>query len=246
MICRCRKGISKDDETGVVTKPKPASLRTLVRNESKSARFMTHRSFFTPLSYPQFRYASVRDVILLFIGTVCAILNGTGFPIVMLIFGQLTDAFIDQSISAAFVQPSNINSTVQCLEMVYPTLINVSNVSDALSVNITTGFVDCDAQFNLENVTTTLDNIIVMCYGEGRACLETTGFTDIIVMQCYIFVGIAVAILILSALQSLLYQLVAERQVHLIRQKFYQSILRQNIGWFDANPSGELSSRLSE
>ena len=44
----------------------------------------------------------------------------------------------------------------------------------------------------------------------------------------------------------MLYQLAAERQVYKIRLLFYQAILRQNIGWFDSNPSGELSSRLTE
>jgi ABC-type multidrug transport system fused ATPase/permease subunit len=77
-------------------------------------------------------------------------------------------------------------------------------------------------------------------------CLDTGGFTDAIEIQCYIFVGIAVGIFILSSLQSLFFQLVAERQIHLIRQNFYRAILRQDIGWFDANPSGELSSRLSD
>lgn len=119
---------------------------------------------------------------------------------------------------------------------------------EAASVNITTGAnnVDCGARFDLDNISTSLDVLIPDCYGEGRDCFNSDDFTQLIVTQCYIYVGIATAILIVSGLQSLLFQSVAERQIHLIRQKFYRAILRQDIGWFDANPSGELSSRLSE
>ena len=164
----------------------------------------------------------------------------------MLIFGQLTDAFIDQAISASFVESNISDVTIACFQRIYPSLVNNSELVGALAVNITTGSVDCDAQFNFENITSTLEDIIPACFGEGRVCLDTDSFTDIIEIQCYIFVGIAVGIFLLSTLQSLLYQLVAKRQIHLIRQNFYQAILRQDIGWFDANPSGELSSRLSE
>ena len=203
---------------------------------------MFFSSFLLP---PQFRFASVRDVILLTFGTIFAILHGAGFPIAMLIFGQLTDAFIDQAITAALVDPDNINSTASFLALSYPSLSDV-NVESLLSVNITTGSVDCDAQFNYENISLTLDEIITVYYGNGRECLGIQAFTDIIQVQCFIFIGIAVGTMLVSFFQSLFFQLVAERQVHLIRQNFYRSILRQNIGWFDANPSGELSSRLSE
>lgn len=38
----------------------------------------------------------------------------------------------------------------------------------------------------------------------------------------------------------------AVRQVRQIRVKFFQSILRQNVGFFDLNSSGELNTRLAE
>ena len=42
------------------------------------------------------------------------------------------------------------------------------------------------------------------------------------------------------------YQTACERQLYKIRLNYYRAILRQDIGWFDGNPSGELASRLSE
>jgi ABC-type multidrug transport system fused ATPase/permease subunit len=40
--------------------------------------------------------------------------------------------------------------------------------------------------------------------------------------------------------------LASERQIKRIRQKFFESVMRQEIGWFDTHESGELSTRFSE
>ena len=65
-------------------------------------------------------------------------------------------------------------------------------------------------------------------------------------LQILTFVGIGLGVLLLGYIQITLYQIADERQVHKIRLLFYRAVLRQNIGWFDSNPSGELASRLSE
>ena len=43
-----------------------------------------------------------------------------------------------------------------------------------------------------------------------------------------------------------LFQHSCERQLLIIRKRFFRSVLRQEIGWFDVNGAGELNSRLSE
>ena len=62
----------------------------------------------------------------------------------------------------------------------------------------------------------------------------------------YYYVGIAVAMAIVVALQMVMWGLTAERQVHAMRKAFFKSILRQEMAWFDMNDSGELNTRLSE
>ena len=183
------------------------------------------------------------DKLFLLLGTFCSILNGSAFPIVMLIFGQLTDTFIDQAVTMDIVRPDSTDIIISCL---YGDINNTLDIEEALDVNITNGHVECNAQFNFENTSTTLEDIVSTCFGDGRKCLGNSAFIDEISTQCYIFTGIAVAIFILAAIQSLCFEYVAARQVHFIRQNFYRAVLRQDIGWFDANPSGELSSRLSE
>ena len=163
----------------------------------------------------------------------------------MVIFGDLTDAFIDQAISLATAGPDNANDTATLLSFQYPHL-DLSTIQDAITVNITTGSVSCGARFVADNVSTTFEDIISLIYGDGRACLDNDGFTDIIAEQCLIYAGIAFSVMLLSYLQVWCFQVTAARQVHQIRLHFYRAILRQDIGWFDANPGGELSSRLSE
>ena len=162
----------------------------------------------------------------------------------MLIFGQLTDSFINQAVSAEFVRNNTIAAS--CIGQIYNLSDTLENIERAASVNITTGGVNCDARFDFGTVSTSLEDLVPDCFGRGRRCIGNSRFTDGIATQCYIYVAIAVGVFLFSGLQSLLFQSVAERQIHLIRQKFYRAILRQDIGWFDANPSGELSSRLSE
>ncbi|CAI8010328.1 ATP-dependent translocase ABCB1 [Geodia barretti] len=189
-----------------------------------------------------FRFSTILDRILLFIGVICAMIHGSAFPVVMLIFGQLTDNFIDQAITLELVQ-NNTDIVSGCLQLVHGLDATAATMSASA---ITTGRVDCDAPIAIINGSTSLDEIIPDCFGDGRLCLGNSAFTDLIVIQCLIYVGIATAILVVSGLQSLLFQYVAERQIHQIRRRFYRAILRQDIGWFDANPSGELSSRLSD
>ena len=47
-------------------------------------------------------------------------------------------------------------------------------------------------------------------------------------------------------IQVMLYQFSATRQVKKIRVAYFQSILKQEIAWFDLNPTGEINSRLNE
>lgn len=89
-------------------------------------------------------------------------------------------------------------------------------------------------------------------YSSEARCLTAEVFIhgerigDGILWQIYIFLMIVVAVFIVGYFQVTLMQLACERQVQKIRILFYKSILKQNIGWFDTNPGGELASRLNE
>ena len=69
---------------------------------------------------------------------------------------------------------------------------------------------------------------------------------DVSVMTCLVFTGIATVALISGTLQLIFWQTTAYRQGHRIRLKLFTAILKQDIGWFDTNDSGQLNTRLNE
>lgn len=50
----------------------------------------------------------------------------------------------------------------------------------------------------------------------------------------------------LKQLQMTCWHTVCERQIHQIRKHYFAAVLRQNGGWFDIHPSGELITKMSE
>ena len=141
----------------------------------------------------------------------------------MVIFGDITNAFVNHEASRNLVS--------------LQTPLNFRN--------ITGGVVDCSATYTfIANFT--LEEALQMYISNDTSCLDDVSFIAEINRLVYIFLGIAGGALLAGFFQILLFQMAAERQVHKIRLQFYRSILQQEIGWFDANPSGELNSRLSE
>ena len=159
----------------------------------------------------------------MFFGSIAAILHGACLPGLMLIFGDLTTAFINQASTQVFANLTD--GIVNCSASNFPPIPNCS-------LNITPA--------------TTYAEILQGCISGQTECLTDDDFLERINTQVYILLGIAAGVFIAATFQIMLYQLAAERQVYKIRLLFYRAILRQNIGWFDSNPSGELSSRLTE
>ncbi|KAI9291422.1 ATP-binding cassette, sub-family B, member 4, partial [Neoconidiobolus thromboides FSU 785] len=62
---------------------------------------------------------------------------------------------------------------------------------------------------------------------------------------CILFVIIGIIIAIAAYLQLSLWLIVGETQALRIRNKYYYSILTQEVGWFDINSSGDIASRIA-
>ncbi|KAH9377278.1 hypothetical protein HPB48_002695 [Haemaphysalis longicornis] len=58
-----------------------------------------------------FRYATVQDALLLFLGTFFAVLHGAGWPLLAVVFGHMTNAFIHQQ-QAGFYEGDDANATL--------------------------------------------------------------------------------------------------------------------------------------
>ena len=163
------------------------------------------------------------------VGSITAIGHGISLPLLMLVFGELINIFIYQEQSS---------SVASCL--------NVSRDCDApYAIMPNSSFQpSCVNQSSVEGLT--LEQIVEGVFGSSAKCLTDGEFTDEAQLFSIYFVIIAVAVFFFAYIQISFFQTACERQVRKIRLLFYQAVLRQNIAWFDSNPSGELASRLNE
>ena len=150
------------------------------------------------------------------IGSLGAIAHGTALPLLILFFGDFTNLLINQAVTSNAIIDRGVNG----------------NVSD---FNISLISLNCNFTDSLPQFTNT-----------SFYCLLDDQFLSEVNRLVLIYTGLGVGVIIVTYLQVSMFKMAAERLVHKIRLLFYQSILRQEIGWFDVNLSGELSSRLSE
>ena len=179
----------------------------------------------------------------MFIGTILGIVHGVALPVMMLIFGDLTNAFINQDISNSLSVVLNSNTVVCGTVNVFNSSLFGLSVLELTSMLPGTMAINCSFVFG---PNATYDELLVKCVSVQAQCLTDSDFISTINIQVYIFVGIAAAVFLAATVEISFFQVACERQVHKIRLLYYRAILRQEIGWFDANPSGELASRLSE
>lgn len=60
------------------------------------------------------------------------------------------------------------------------------------------------------------------------------------------YIYLAIGTMIVAYLHTGLFSVTAVRQTKKMRTAFFNSVMRQNIGWFDTYDVGELNSRLTE
>ena len=168
------------------------------------------------------------------IGTFTAIGHGVALPLLMLVFGEQIDVFIYQEQSSLIATCLNVSRNCFDPFMLVPVQLPCFNQSENFNVT------------NFINSSLTLDESVRFIFGDSARCLTDSEFTDEIVIFSIYFVAIAVVAFVFGYLEITFFQMACERQVRKIRLEFYRAVLKQNIGWFDNNPSGELASRLNE
>lgn len=87
-------------------------------------------------------------------------------------------------------------------------------------------------------------NITVNCTDRSTARDELIDYVNHPIIFYYCLIG-AIS-LTCGWLQVTMFQLAAQRQIKRIRVLFFRAILKQEISWFDLNPTGEINSRLNE
>lgn len=138
-----------------------------------------------------FRYADGIDIFLMILATIMSMANGAVLPLMVIVFGDMTNSFVENSIKDKLT-----NTTI-------PPNLAVPQFS-----NKTLG----------EQMT------------EHAIYYSIMGFV----------------VLFAAYMQVAFWTLAAGRQVKKIRTKFFHSIMKQEIGWFDVNETGELNTRLTD
>ena len=184
----------------------------------------------------------------MFIGTVMAIAHGTALPLAMLVFGDLTNAFINQYSSAQLVLTEfyfNASDFIGSprFAIIDPSFLKAGFIN---FTNLTGGIVNCSEDYVLIPPVLNFEEALQLGVTRRAMCLDNEQFIIQVERHILAFVLIAVGVFVVGFFQVTAFQLACERQVHTMRLCFYRAILKQDIGWFNANPSGELTSRLSE
>ncbi|XP_031795810.1 ATP-dependent translocase ABCB1-like [Sarcophilus harrisii] len=81
----------------------PTEEKTDSKSESESKKIKKKEKQPTISTFAMFRYSNWLDRLYMVLGTAAAIIHGAGVPLMMLVFGEMTDSFADmgnQNISA--------------------------------------------------------------------------------------------------------------------------------------------------
>ncbi|XP_072548370.1 ATP-dependent translocase ABCB1 [Salminus brasiliensis] len=138
-----------------------------------------------------FRYADSVDILLMLVGTIMSMANGAVLPAMVIVFGEMTDSFMDNAIA------ENVMGNIT-----FP-----------------------------QNVTWVFSN-------------ETLG--EQMTRYAFYYSAMGGIVLFAAYMQVAFWTLAAGRQVKRLRKLFFHSIIKQDIGWFDVNETGQLNTRLTD
>lgn len=182
------------------------------------------------------------------LATFLAILHGAVLPVTMFVFGLLTNAFVNQYSS---VQLANYEFTFDPREYIELRRFAAVDINVILKgfinfTNITGGVVNCSDRYELLPFNQTFDDILKVGVTQLASCLDSPTFLTLVTIYTLVFVGLAVAVWLLGAAHVTLFSIAGRRQGRGLRSRLFSSVVRQELGWFDGSPPGQLTSRLTE
>ena len=113
----------------------------------------------------------------------------------------------------------------------------------ARSVNVPVDDLNCT---HLNMICSTTERDTCQFFVEDDLCTTGDDLVEDINGLVIYYCVLGVAAFVCGWLHVSLFQYACERQLQIIRKKFFHSILRQEIGWFDVNSVGQINSRINE
>ncbi|CAF0877178.1 unnamed protein product [Didymodactylos carnosus] len=207
---------------GLFKKPKDEDdNEKLSPNEKKQAPTVSFLSLF--------RYATRIDVFYYILATIAGLASGAAFPLLLLIFGNLTDTFTNPN-------------------------YNFGNLTDTLGMGGETDI--CKLNQTIFNYWTTKFcvgtgiNLTASNFLSEYSKCDFPGvgsdFTDKIREQSLYLVIIGAASIVVVYFQVAFFSIAGERQTRRIREELFRSVLNKQIAYFDMHKTGELNTRLSD
>lgn len=178
------------------------------------------------------------------VGAVMAIAAGLATPVHILLIGNIINQFVFHNT----VTSNNLQIQVDALPAnescdSYRSRYTGTLLLDQLHMNLTGGegatattSYFCSSNSSLEN-DVNIHLLEYLCDPDGTLRREIGLFS-------LYYVALATGVLIAVFLSTTLWNLSAFHQIQKMRKALYQSILHQDIGWFDTVETGDLGSRL--
>ncbi|XP_056226977.1 bile salt export pump-like [Seriola aureovittata] len=220
------KKLGQENHSYEVSDDEPAgSYMTMASKEDVKAQGKEEQPAIRVGFFQLFRFATCNETLMMVVGSVCAVLHGSAQPLMLLVFGLLTDTFIEYDIELNELSDDRkecVNNTIQWRRNYTGGLITMHNQSGWSVMN-----------------NSTWEML------KGRPC----GILDIeyeMTLFAFYYVGIGAAVFLLGYFQISLWVTAAARQIQLIRKRYFSKVMRMEIGWFDCTSVGELNTRMSD
>ena len=170
---------------------------------------------------------------MILIGVVMAIAAGLALPGHMLMFGDIIDFFIAYDIAGDIQNNLNLTCDNITASLSLSDVMNTGNMSANSS----------ESEYFCTQEDTGGDSNV---FRYVMSCDLGSLLRSDVALYSYYYLAMAGGLILAAFLAIALWNWAAYRQTRRMRRTFLWSILRQDIGWFDVNPSGELNTRLSE
>lgn len=221
------KKLGQENHSYVFSDEEPAGsyMNTAASKENDKAEGNQQQPAIRVGFFQLFRFATCKDILMMWVGGICAVLHGSAQPLMLLVFGLLTDTFIEYDIELNELMDDRkecVNNTIQWKR------------------NYTAPHQNQSGWGLLNN--STLEMLVPL---KNRTC----GILNIeyeMTLFAFYYTGIGAAVFLLGYFQISLWVTSAARQVQLIRKMYFSKVMRMEIGWFDCTSVGELNTRLSD
>ncbi|XP_021353533.1 multidrug resistance protein 1-like isoform X2 [Mizuhopecten yessoensis] len=171
-----------------------------------------------------FKFADKWDVIMMIVGAFGAVAHGIALPCLIIVFGEMTDSFVDSG------KYSGILTDIA----LFLTNVGITRDQALKAPSLLLPYLT-----DIKTNYTTVDTTVI------QRQVDNDFLEDMEKFALY-YVAIAVGVLVCAYFQVTFWILSSERQIHRIRKAFFRNIMRQDIGWFDTHETGELNTRLTD